>query len=45
MQGAERRATTPATLVCDGLGLGFLLLALADYLRPGLLLLPTVAAG
>ncbi|PYQ16926.1 MAG: hypothetical protein DMF80_02775 [Acidobacteria bacterium] len=31
--------------VADALGLGFILLVLLDYLRPSLLLLPTIAAG
>jgi len=31
--------------VADAIGLGFLLLVLLDYLRPALLLLPTVTAG
>jgi hypothetical protein len=31
--------------VADAVGLGFLLLVLFDYLRPSLLLLPTIAAG
>jgi hypothetical protein len=37
---ARRRA-----LVVDAVGLGVLLLALIDYVKPALLLLPTVAAG
>ena len=32
-------------LACDVLGLAVLLLSLLDYFRPGLLLLPTIAAG
>src|SRR5437867_1028451 len=31
--------------VVDAVGLGFMLLVLLDYLRPSLLLLPTIAAG
>ncbi|PYQ08100.1 MAG: hypothetical protein DMF83_07565 [Acidobacteria bacterium] len=37
--GPRRRA------VADAVGLGFMLLVLLDYLRPSLLLLPTVTAG
>src|SRR5712691_7779212 len=37
--GPRRRA------VADAVGLGFMLLVLFDYLRPSLLLLPTVTAG
>lgn len=37
--GPRRRA------VADAVGLGFILLVLFDYLRPSLLLLPTVTAG
>jgi hypothetical protein len=37
--GPRRRA------VADAVGLGFMLLVLVDYLRPSLLLLPTVTAG